>query len=232
MRVEMFVASEEATSGSVIEKAERISPSSSGSSQSRFCCSVPNSESSSMLPVSGAEQLSASGAILGLRPVISASGAYWTLVRPAPCSCVAGRNRFHSPRARAASFSSSMTGGVAHGSSAARTCSRNSSSDGYTNSSMNASRRSRSSVVVSSNAKSMTSAVRPHGFALLQECLDTLAPVVGLVGDVAGHALERDQRLGVAVQPAVRRQLGDPHRERALVLERGDELGHGLVQLV
>jgi hypothetical protein len=30
-----------------------------------------------MLPVSGAEQLIASGAIQGLRPVISASGAYW-----------------------------------------------------------------------------------------------------------------------------------------------------------
>jgi hypothetical protein len=36
-----------------------------------------------MLPVSGAEQLSASGAIHGLRPVISASGAYWRLVSPA-----------------------------------------------------------------------------------------------------------------------------------------------------
>ena len=51
-----------------------------------------------MLPVSGAEQLSASGAIHGLRPVISASGAYCRLVSPAPYSCVAGRNRFHSPR--------------------------------------------------------------------------------------------------------------------------------------
>ena len=78
----MLVASEEATSGSVIENAERISPSSSGSSQRSFCSSVPNSDSSSMLPVSGAEQLIASGAIHGLRPVISASGAYCTLVRP------------------------------------------------------------------------------------------------------------------------------------------------------
>ena len=94
----MFVASEEATSGSVIENAERISPSSSGSSHLRFCSSVPNSESSSMLPVSGAEQLIASGAIHGFRPVISASGAYWRFVSPAPYSCVRGRNRFHSPR--------------------------------------------------------------------------------------------------------------------------------------
>ena len=80
----MFVASEEATSGSVMENADRIRPSSSGSSQRAFCSGVPNSDSSSMFPVSGAEQLSASGAIHGLRPVISASGAYCRLVSPAP----------------------------------------------------------------------------------------------------------------------------------------------------
>jgi hypothetical protein len=38
-----------------------------------------------MLPVSGAAQFSAAGAMDGLRPVISASGAYCTLVSPAPC---------------------------------------------------------------------------------------------------------------------------------------------------
>ena len=53
-----------------------------------------------MLPVSGAAQLSASGAIAGLRPVISASGAYCRLVRPAPAGWWA-RNRFHSPWRRA-----------------------------------------------------------------------------------------------------------------------------------
>jgi hypothetical protein len=37
----MLVASLEATSGSVIEKAERISPASSGSSQRLFCSTVP-----------------------------------------------------------------------------------------------------------------------------------------------------------------------------------------------
>ena len=37
----MLVASDEATSGSVMQKAERISPASSGSSQSCFCASVP-----------------------------------------------------------------------------------------------------------------------------------------------------------------------------------------------
>lgn len=72
----MFAASEEATSGSVIAKAERISPASSGSSQVLRCSSVPNSFSTSMFPVSGAAQLRAGGARCGLRPVISASGAY------------------------------------------------------------------------------------------------------------------------------------------------------------
>ncbi len=75
MRVAMLVASDEATSGSVIANDERISPSSSGCSQ-RFCCSgLPKVASTSMLPVSGAEQLSEAGA-RWLRPVISASGAY------------------------------------------------------------------------------------------------------------------------------------------------------------
>ncbi len=37
----MLVASEEATSGSVIRKAERISPAISGFSQRSFCASVP-----------------------------------------------------------------------------------------------------------------------------------------------------------------------------------------------
>jgi hypothetical protein len=48
-----------------------------------------------MLPVSGAAQFSASGAIAGLCPVISASGAYCRLDRPAPAGWWA-RNRFHS----------------------------------------------------------------------------------------------------------------------------------------
>ena len=70
----MLVASELATSGSVIANAERISPSSSGVSQRSFCSGVPNWWSTSMLPVSGAEQLHASEAIRA-RPRISASGA-------------------------------------------------------------------------------------------------------------------------------------------------------------
>ena len=54
IRVAMLVASLLATSGSVIAKAERMRPASSGSSQACFCCSVPSRCSSSMLPVSGA----------------------------------------------------------------------------------------------------------------------------------------------------------------------------------
>ena len=71
----MLVASEDATSGSVIAKADRISPASSGSSHRFFCSSVPNMCSSSMLPVSGAWQLIASGAITGDQPETSATAA-------------------------------------------------------------------------------------------------------------------------------------------------------------
>ena len=52
----------EATSGSVMAYAERISPSRRGLSH-RCCCSgEPCKESTSMLPVSGALQLNTSGA--------------------------------------------------------------------------------------------------------------------------------------------------------------------------
>src|ERR1700693_3185485 len=76
----MFDASLDATPGSVMQNADLIVPSSSGRSQ-RSCCSVePNSASTSMLPVSGAAQFSASGASAGLQPAISASGAYCRFV--------------------------------------------------------------------------------------------------------------------------------------------------------
>src|SRR3954466_3211378 len=76
---EMFVASEDATSGSVIANADRIFPLINGSSHSLRCHSLPNMERTSMLPVSGAAQFVAVGAILGERPMISASGAYCRL---------------------------------------------------------------------------------------------------------------------------------------------------------
>ena len=63
-----------------------------------------------MLPVSGAEQLKTSED-QATRPMISASGAYSRLLSPAPCSS-SGRNRFHSPSARAFSLRRSITGGV------------------------------------------------------------------------------------------------------------------------
>src|SRR5512132_395217 len=100
---------------------------------------------------------------------------------------------------------------------------------------MNASSRSRSSSVVASKAKSMVAvglAVLPDRVALLQEGLHALAGVGGLVRDVAGHALQGDERLGVAVEAAVGRELGYAHREGALVLHRGDEVGDRLLELV
>ena len=74
MRVSMLVASDEATSGSLIAKHDRISPASSGSSQRSRYIGVAKSCSSSMLPLSGALQLKTS-ADHGTRPMISQSGA-------------------------------------------------------------------------------------------------------------------------------------------------------------
>lgn len=122
MRVSMFVASEEATSGSVIANADRISPASNGSSHCFFCSSVPNWASTSMFPVSGAAQFSAVGANCGERPRISAIGAYCRLVSPAPYSA-SGRKRFHSPCLRASAFRSSTTCGVSHGDASCSRCS-------------------------------------------------------------------------------------------------------------
>ena len=91
----MLVASEEATSGSVMAKQERILPSSSGVNQRSFCSGLPYRSMVSMLPVSGAEQLNTSDAIVE-RPINSQSGAYSRLVSPAPRS-LSGRNRFQRP---------------------------------------------------------------------------------------------------------------------------------------
>jgi len=118
----MLVASEEATSGSVIANAERISPASSGSSHCFFCCSSPNWYSTSMLPVSGAAQFSAVGAKWGERPVISARGAYWRLVSPPPYSA-SGRKRFHRPCLRASAFNSPTIAGVSQGEASCARCS-------------------------------------------------------------------------------------------------------------
>ena len=90
-------------------------PSSSGNSQRSCCSGLPNSARSSMLPVSGAAQLNASGPSTGDRPMSSARGAYWRLVRPPPCSWPV-RKRFHRPRSRAWRRSSATIGGVDHAS--------------------------------------------------------------------------------------------------------------------
>lgn len=159
----MFVASDEATSGSVIANAERISPASSGSSHRFFCSSVANWKSTSMFPVSGAAQFSAVGANCGERPVISASGAYWRLVSPAPYPA-SGRKRFHSPCLRASAFRSSTICGVSHGEASRARCSSAVFSAGYTYSSMKASSLPRSSSVRASNAKSMGVISLPGGW--------------------------------------------------------------------
>mmetsp|Transcript_37686 Transcript_37686/g.56228 ORF Transcript_37686/g.56228 Transcript_37686/m.56228 type:complete len:202 (+) Transcript_37686:96-701(+) len=73
--VEMFVASLDATPGSVIAKADRISPFKRGSSHCFFCSSDPKRSKTSMLPVSGAVQFMARFAT-GFMPKISPIGLY------------------------------------------------------------------------------------------------------------------------------------------------------------
>src|ERR1019366_8477413 len=70
----MLVASDDAESGSVMQKALRISPASSGTSHCDLISSDPKRCSTSMLPVSGALQLSTSEANDTL-PSISEMGA-------------------------------------------------------------------------------------------------------------------------------------------------------------
>ena len=82
IEVSIFVASEEATAGSVIKKAERISPFIKGVSHAFCCAGVPYFANTSIFPVSGAEQLNTSEAIFD-RPINSASGAYSRFVKPA-----------------------------------------------------------------------------------------------------------------------------------------------------
>ena len=102
----------------ITANAERMRPSSRGSSHSFCWAPVPIRCSSSMLPVSGAWQFIASGASSLLQPLSSAKGAYSSWVSPDS----EGRNRFHSPRSRALVFSSSTTGGTVW--SSGPTCSR------------------------------------------------------------------------------------------------------------
>ena len=67
----ILIASEDATPGSVIPKADLISPANKGFNQVSFCSSEPYRSSTSMLPVSGAEQLKTSEAI-PTAPIFSA----------------------------------------------------------------------------------------------------------------------------------------------------------------
>ena len=107
----MFVASLEAMSGSVIRKAERIDPSSKGPSHCFFCASLPYLAMTSIFPVSGAAQLTASEALLDL-PNISAMRPYSTFEKPAPSlKWFLGRNMFHNPSFFALIFRSSITCG-------------------------------------------------------------------------------------------------------------------------
>jgi len=107
--VEMLVASLEATPGSVMANAERISPLSSGSSHCFFCCSLPNFSMTSMLPVSGAEQFMARLAAPFI-PRISAMGEYSSTESLE----TSGRKRFMMPRDFASARNWFRIGGSGH----------------------------------------------------------------------------------------------------------------------
>jgi hypothetical protein len=108
----MFVASEDATSYSVIAKADRIVRSSSGFIHCSFKAGEPPTWSSSMFPVSPGEQLNTSDAH-STWPLISAQGAYSRLVMRVPVAPSGrfGMNMFQRPRALASAFNSSRNGG-------------------------------------------------------------------------------------------------------------------------
>jgi hypothetical protein len=108
MLVSMLVASDDATPGSVMQNAERISPASSGFSQRSLLAGEAKRSRISMLPVSGAEQLKTSPD-QPTRPITSHSGEYSRFVSPAPLA-ECGRNMFHRPAARAFGLSCSITG--------------------------------------------------------------------------------------------------------------------------
>src|SRR6476619_6506212 len=213
MLVPMLVASLLATSGSVIANAERMSPRSNGSSHFSCCSGVPNCASTSMLPVSGAAQLRTAGASRMERPVISASGAYWRFVRPAPR--FPGRKTFHSPRSRASCRSSCSTGAVlhAHRSGSADTCSSKTGSEGTMRSSMKVSSDCRSSSVRASNPKSMSVLLdggetsRDEGDGGLADGGEAAADGLALRVAVV-DALEDDRELEVG-EPEVEREVAE-----------------------
>ena len=110
----IFVASDEATSGSVIAYADLISPASSGSSHS-FCCSgVPYFASTSILPLSGALQLKICCAQADL-DIVSKSPAISKFVKPGLHGAYSfGKNKFHSSCFFASFFRSSYQSGYCH----------------------------------------------------------------------------------------------------------------------
>ena len=82
-RVRSVVGSEPGTSGSVIEKNERISPATSGKSHRSFCSAVPKRWRISALPASGAWQPKTSCAYVE-RPISSFRCAYTRKPCPVP----------------------------------------------------------------------------------------------------------------------------------------------------
>jgi len=103
----MFVASDDATNGSVIPNIDLIFPSNKGSNHYFFYTSFPYKCKVSIFPESGALQLKTSGAIKDL-PIISQSYAYSNCDNPD----LEDKNKFHNPYSFAFDFNYSIISGT------------------------------------------------------------------------------------------------------------------------
>ena len=132
VEVSMFVASEDATSGSVIAKADWISPASSGCSHRPFCSAVPNAVQDFHVAGVRRQQLIASGAIARRPPGDLGDGRVGR-VRPGrrpragtgstgPATATPTSSAARSRRVRSCSPCSRRR--AAHSSSARKACSR------------------------------------------------------------------------------------------------------------
>ena len=141
-------------SGSVMAKQYRISPSSNGTSQRSCCSGVPNMASTSMLPVSGAEQLVSLGRQLD-RPAHDLRQRGVVGVGEAGAPALVGEKEVPQPEPTGGALQLLQhRGGVDLVPEAVR-CSWCTASAGYTWSSMNPVRRARSSSQRGEWAKSM-----------------------------------------------------------------------------
>src|SRR5438874_2317191 len=224
--VDMFTGSEPACSGSVIEKAEKIFLSSSGSSHCRFCSSVPKSASTSELPVSGALLPKMIGPQNEV-PSISCMSPSLTWPMPWP-PISGGRWVAHSPRFLTSSWSERTTRKAL-----SRSMSSTATSSGQTSSRMNvrihASFSSNSGSVSKSQGMLSLTFLRSsqQANAFVDELNDrSRSRLVGRVGPLATpvqhQVVAEDRRVlvvGEGQEPGVVGWVGAVHLQQVAVVD-------------